>query len=115
MGGERIKGVASLLLSREELSELELTQSQFTTAIIRAQKEIEAWHFTTRKHLFDYDSVVDKQRKRVYHMRDAIIEASTDPEKKIEWIKAYQHQFLIDAQEVLNNQMRAAETTEQSR
>ncbi|MDR0283047.1 MAG: preprotein translocase subunit SecA [Candidatus Peribacteria bacterium] len=114
MGGERIKGVASLLLSKDELSQLELTQSQFTTAIIRAQKEIEARHFTTRKHLFDYDSVVDKQRKRVYHMRDTIIEASTNPEKKAEWTTAYQHQFLVDAQDVINNQMMTAETTGQS-
>ena len=67
-----------MLLSKEDLAELELTQKQFTSAITRSQKEIEAWHFSTRKHLFDYDSVIDKQRKRIYFMRDSIIEANED-------------------------------------
>ncbi|MBP7884622.1 hypothetical protein KAZ93_00250 [Patescibacteria group bacterium] len=26
-----------------------------------------------RKHLFDYDSVIDKQRKTIYAMRDKIL------------------------------------------
>jgi preprotein translocase subunit SecA len=114
MGGERIKSIASLLLSKEELGNLELTQSQFTNAIIRSQKEIEARHFSTRKHLFDYDSVINKQRQNIYHTRDTIIEASIDEEKKAERTAAYQKQFLIDAQYVLNTQISIAENTQQS-
>jgi preprotein translocase subunit SecA len=114
MGGERIKSVASLLLSKEELGNLELTQSQFTNAITRSQKEIEARHFSTRKHLFDYDSVINKQRQNIYHTRDSIIEASVDEEKKADWTKNYQKQFLIDAQKVLNTQITIAENTQQS-
>jgi preprotein translocase subunit SecA len=113
MGGERIKSMAGMLLSKADLESLELTQSQFTTAIMRSQKEIEAWHFSTRKHLFDYDSVIDKQRKNIYHTRDAIIEASVDEEKKAEWIARMEKQFLVDAQEVLNTQIQVAETAEQ--
>jgi preprotein translocase subunit SecA len=114
MGGERIKSVAGMLLSKEELGNLELTQSQFTNAIIRSQKEIEARHFSTRKHLFDYDSVINKQRQNIYHTRDKIIEASVDEEKKAEWLDTYQKQFLLDAQNVLNTQITVAENTEQS-
>ncbi|MDD2300483.1 MAG: hypothetical protein PHU69_12710, partial [Fermentimonas sp.] len=114
MGGERIQNVAALLLNKEELSELELTQSQFTNAITRSQKEIEAWHFSSRKHLFDYDSVIDKQRTRIYHTRDEIIEAGEDEGKKKERTESYQRQFLIDAQEVLDNQITAAVNSEQS-
>jgi preprotein translocase subunit SecA len=114
MGGERIKNIASLLLSKEELANLELTQSQFTSAITRSQKEIEARHFSTRKHLFDYDSVINKQRQNIYHTRDTIIEASIDEEKKTERIHSYQKQFLIDAQKVLNTQISIAENTQQS-
>lgn len=114
MGGERIQNVAALLLNKEELSELELTQSQFTNAITRSQKEIEAWHFSNRKHLFDYDSVIDKQRTRIYHTRDEIIEAGEDEGKKKERTESYQRQFLIDGQEVLDNQITAAVNSEQS-
>jgi preprotein translocase subunit SecA len=114
MGGERIKSVAALLLSKDELAQLELTQNQFTNAITRSQKEIEAWHFSTRKHLFDYDSVINKQRQNIYHTRDQIIEASVDQEKKTERTTTYQKQFLLDAQEVLTHQIIAAQNTEQS-
>ncbi len=113
MGGERIKAFAGLLLSKEDLESLELTQKQFTNAITRAQKEIEAWHFGIRKHLFDYDSVINKQRLNIYHTRDALIEADLDPEKKKIWIEEHKRQFLMDAQNILDDQIVAAENTDQ--
>jgi preprotein translocase subunit SecA len=78
MGGEKIQGVASLLLPKSELENLELTQSQFTSSIVRAQKQMEGRHFSTRKHLFDYDSVIDKQRHSIYGRRDSILHALYD-------------------------------------
>ena len=75
MWWEKIQWVASLLLPKSELESLELTQSQFTNSIIRAQKQMEGRHFGTRKHLFDYDSVIDKQRHSIYARRDAILDA----------------------------------------
>ena len=99
---------------KEDLAGLELTQKQFTSAITRSQKEIEAWHFSTRKHLFDYDSVIDKQRKRIYFMRDSIIEASDDEKKKEEWLKIAKQEFMVDSQEILNNQILTAEASGQS-
>ncbi len=74
MGGERIQSVAGMLLSREELENLELTQKQFSSSIIRAQKQMEGWNFSIRKHLFDYDSVINKQRQRIYTKRDEMLE-----------------------------------------
>lgn len=74
MGGEKIQTMAALLLPKEELESLALTQSQFTNAIIRAQKQLEGWHFSTRKHLFDYDSVINKQRQSIYTRRDEILQ-----------------------------------------
>ena len=103
--------MAGMLLSKEDLAGLELTQRQFTSAITRSQKEIEAWHFSTRKHLFDYDSVIDKQRKRIYFIRDSIIEANEDEEKKTEWLKTAKQQFMLDSQEILNTQVSTAEAT----
>ena len=114
MWWERIQSMASMLLSKEDLAWLELTQKQFTSAITRSQKEIEAWHFSTRKHLFDYDSVIDKQRKRIYFMRDSIIEANEDEEKKKEWMNTTKQEFMLDAQDILNTQISTAEATWQS-
>ena len=72
MGGDKIQSVARLMLGQEELEKLAFTQSQFTNSIVRAQKQMEARHFGIRKHLFDYDSVIDKQRARIYAKRDQI-------------------------------------------
>lgn len=113
MGWDRIQMMAGMLLSKDELENLELTQKQFTSAIIRAQKEIEARHFSTRKHLFDYDSVIDKQRHNIYHKRDAIIEASIDEAKRDLWLEEFKKQFLLDAQEVLSNQISSAQMSGQ--
>jgi len=62
-----------MLLGKTELETLELTQKQFTNSIIRSQKQMEGWHFGTRKHLFDYDSVINKQKQAIYKKRDDIL------------------------------------------
>jgi len=43
-------------------------------AIERAQKQVEAHNFDTRKHLLDYDDVMNKQREAIYTMRREILE-----------------------------------------
>jgi len=83
VGGEKIKSMASMLLSKNDLEEMELTQKQFTSSIRRAQKQMEAWHFSVRKHLFDYDSVVDKQRQKVYAQRDMMLDALEKAEQSV--------------------------------
>ncbi|MCA9906051.1 MAG: hypothetical protein KC547_19480, partial [Anaerolineae bacterium] len=62
-----------MMLSKEELATTAFTQKQFTSSIERSQKQMEGWHFGIRKHLFDYDSVINKQRTRIYAKRDEII------------------------------------------
>ena len=34
---------------------------------------MEAYHFGIRKHLFDYDNVINKQRSKIYTIRDKIL------------------------------------------
>ena len=63
-------------MKKEELEELELTQKQFSSSIIRAQKQMEGWNFSIRKHLFDYDSVINRQRQRIYTKRDEMLSKS---------------------------------------
>ena len=74
MGGDKIQSVARLMMSKEQLEEMTFTQKQFTASIQRAQKQMEGRHYSSRKHLFDYDSVINKQRERIYAKRDAILE-----------------------------------------
>jgi preprotein translocase subunit SecA len=78
MWGERIQSMAAILLPKDELENLELTQKQFTNSIVRAQKQMEAWHFGSRKHVFEYDSVINKQRQAIYKKRDDILFSEKD-------------------------------------
>ena len=114
MWGEKIQALAGMLLSRADLENLELTQSQFTKSITRSQKEIEGWYFGIRKHLFDYDSVVDKQRKRVYKLRDDILEAETNEEKRKAYVESFKDEFLTEAKNIVITQINNAEMTGQS-
>jgi preprotein translocase subunit SecA len=43
-------------------------------SIERAQKQVEGQHFTTRKHLLEYDDVMNKQRTEVYRWRLEILQ-----------------------------------------
>ncbi len=47
-----------------------------TKAIERAQKQVEAQNFATRKHLLEYDDVMNKQRENVYALRRELLEGS---------------------------------------
>jgi len=43
-------------------------------AIERAQKQVEAQNFGTRKHLLEYDDVMNKQRENIYALRREILD-----------------------------------------
>ena len=43
-------------------------------AIERAQKQVEAQNFGVRKHLLEYDDVMNKQRESVYTLRREILD-----------------------------------------
>ena len=45
-----------------------------TRSIERAQKQVEAQNFAVRKHLLEYDDVMNKQRTAVYDMRRMVLE-----------------------------------------
>lgn len=73
MWGDKIQTIARMMMKQEELEQTVFTQSQFTNSIARAQKQMEARHFSTRKHLFEYDSVLNAQRQKIYRKRDEIL------------------------------------------
>ena len=55
-----------------------------TKSIARAQKQVEAQNFSVRKHLLEYDDVMNKQRENVYGLRRQLLEGQIvfedDPE-----------------------------------
>ncbi len=65
-GAERIKGLMERL-GMEEGEPIE--HPMVTRAIATAQKRVEGQNFDTRKHLLEYDDVMNKQREVVYDRR----------------------------------------------
>ncbi|MFQ6093316.1 MAG: preprotein translocase subunit SecA [bacterium] len=65
-GSERISGV----MDRLGIEEGEvITHPMVTRAIERAQKRVEAYNFDIRKHLLEYDDVMNQQRTVIYDLR----------------------------------------------
>jgi len=70
-GGDRLKGLF-LKLGMEE--DVPIETRMVSRSIERAQKQVEGQHFSTRKHLLEYDDVMNKQRTEVYRWRREILE-----------------------------------------
>jgi len=71
--GDWVKNV----LSRLGMQEGEAIESRMVSKRIEAaQKKVEERNFETRKHLLEYDEVMDEQRKRVYGYRQRILDGS---------------------------------------
>src|SRR5438093_13156472 len=58
-----------------------------TRAIATAQKRVETHNFEIRKHLLEYDDVMNKQREVIYGMRRLIIDGESQAETVAEWIE----------------------------
>lgn len=114
MWWERIQGIASMLLGKSELETLELTQSQFTNSIIRSQKQMEWRHFGIRKHLFDYDSVINKQRQAIYKKRDDILLSESDEELRKYLVEQIKLEIEANMDDIVRQQIANAKVLEQS-
>lgn len=57
-----------------------------TRAIATAQKRVETHNFEIRKHLLEYDDVMNKQREIVYGMRRQILDGEDQHDTITEWI-----------------------------
>jgi preprotein translocase subunit SecA len=65
----------SSLLQRLGMEEGQAIESKMVSRrIAGAQKKVEERHFDSRKHLLDYDEVMDTQRKNIYGYRQRILE-----------------------------------------
>jgi preprotein translocase subunit SecA len=82
-GSERIQKIMDRL-GMEEGEPIE--HRLVTRAIQTAQKRVEAHHFEIRKHLLEYDDVMNKQREVIYGMRREILQGESQEETVREWM-----------------------------
>ncbi len=86
-GSDKLKG----LMDRFGMEEGEPIEHSFISkAIEQAQKKVEAHNFEIRKHLLEYDDVMNKQREVIYAQRKEIL-ASEDIS---DWIRNMIHDVI---------------------
>ena len=71
-GGERMQKIMNTLRIPDDEA---ITDRMVSRAIANAQKKVEGHNFSIRKHLLDYDDVMNKQRTSIYSLRRLVLKA----------------------------------------
>ena len=80
-GADRIQGIMNRLGMEEGVP---IEHRLVTRAIENAQKKVEAHNFDIRKHLLEYDDVMNKQREVIYHQRREVLKGDNLKEEVLE-------------------------------
>lgn len=79
-GSERMKRIMETLNIPDDMP---IEHKIISRSIESAQKRVEGHNFDTRKHVVEYDDVMNKHREVIYKRRDLILEAWDYEKKKI--------------------------------
>jgi len=83
-GGERMQNLM-LRLGMEE--DVPIESKIITKRIAAAQKAVEAQNFASRKHILEYDDVMNKQRQAVYGLRNQLLQGADQRERVREIVR----------------------------
>ena len=79
-GGAQIQNLMNVFKMPENIP---LEHGMVSRAIGQAQSKVESFHFDSRKHVVEYDDVMNKQREIIYGRRRNILEGKTELKEKI--------------------------------
>ncbi len=71
-GSDRVKGIMDRLGIPDDMP---IENGMVTGSIEKAQQRVEGHHFDTRKHLLEYDDVLNKHREVIYRRRREVLDA----------------------------------------
>lgn len=80
-GGEQVSKLMTFFNIPEDQP---LEHGMVTRAIEQAQGKVEQFNFDSRKHLLEYDDVMNKQREIMYGMKRRVLEIETGDKEKSE-------------------------------
>ena len=98
-GGEQISKMMTFLNFPEDQP---LTHSMVSKAIEQAQVKVEGFNFDIRKHLVDFDDVLNKQRQIVYELRKKMLFGSKN---NADFKQAISEIFMEEISVLVNNYM----------
>ena len=85
-GGDRMDKVGALMQRTSIDDDMPIQAKMVTKGIESAQRQVEAMHFSARKHVLEYDDVMDQQRKTIYAERNSILDGKDYGERVPELI-----------------------------
>ena len=83
--GERIAGIMERLGIEDDVP---IEHAMVSRQIEGAQKKVESYHFDMRKHVLEYDDVMNVQRKVIYAERRKILEGESVRENVLNFIES---------------------------
>ena len=83
-GGQKMQNLM-LRLGMEE--DVPIESKMISKRIAAAQKAVEAQNFASRKHVLEYDDVMNKQRQAVYGMRRQLLEGKAQKQRILDIIE----------------------------
>lgn len=83
-GGQNIAKLMDLIKADEEMP---IEAGMVTKSIENAQKKVEAYHFDMRKHVLQYDDVLNTQREVIYRERRRILEKDSLREECLQMVE----------------------------
>jgi len=85
-GSDRIKGLMDRVGFRDDEP---IEHPWVTKSIESAQRKVEGRNFEIRKHVLEYDDVMNKQRETVYEMRQSILYGEDTRERILDFIEKH--------------------------
>ncbi len=95
-GGDRVAGLMNAFRVEEDMP---IESKMLTRSLEGAQKKVETFYYDTRKQVFEYDEVMNNQRRAIYAERRRVLEGLDLKEQVI----SYAEQTMSDIVDVFIN------------
>ena len=73
-GGPRMESISAMMQRNGLPEDMPIQHKMVSKAIESAQRQVESIHFGSRKHVLEYDDVMNLQRKAIYEERNNILD-----------------------------------------
>jgi preprotein translocase subunit SecA len=83
-GGDRVSRMMEMFKVEEDMP---IESGMLTRSLEGAQKKVETYYYDIRKQVFEYDEVMNNQRRAIYAERRRVLEGVDLKEKVIEYIE----------------------------
>jgi preprotein translocase subunit SecA len=81
-GGDRVAGLMNAFRVEEDMP---IESGMLTRSLEGAQKKVETYYYDIRKQVFEYDEVMNNQRRAIYAERRRVLEGNNLKERVIEY------------------------------